>query len=245
MAEQEIAKHTKKVVKLFGKSEHGWRHKLGEMALEIVTIVFAVSLSIWLHTLGEHRTEQQQVRTFLLGLRHDIGTDLDAIKQLNEYYHGYDANFDYLSKLDPRAAPDPDKFDIAYRQADGNYFFNPMVSRYQGFKSSGKLINIEQEALLEKILDLYERSTQAIKASETGWARNQNTFRAYLEQGLVGDNDIASRYQLIVAPKGKRLLRQQITFPQHYERYDAYAALGREIIQEIEHEYPEALADKK
>ncbi len=55
MAEQEIAKHTKNVVRLFGNSEHDWRHKLGEMALEIITIVFAVSLSIWLHSLGDHR----------------------------------------------------------------------------------------------------------------------------------------------------------------------------------------------
>ncbi|ELX11636.1 hypothetical protein Jab_1c02200 [Janthinobacterium sp. HH01] len=245
MAEQEIAKHTKKVVQLMGKSEHGWRHKLAEMGLEIVTIVFAVSLSIWLHSLGEHRHEQQQVRAFLLGVRHDIGSDLDMIKELNQAYHGYDANFDYLGKLDPRSAPDPQTFAAAYERADHNYYFNPLVSRYQGFKSSGKLGHIENEALLEKILALYERNTAAIKSSEAGWRNNQEIFRAYMENGMTGDGDIAERYRLITSPKGKRLLRKQITFPQLYDRYNDYAALGAEIIKEIEHEYPEAAQQKK
>ena len=76
MAEQEIAKHTKNVISLVSRNEHGWRHKLSEIGLEIVTIVFAVSLSIWLHGLGEHRHEQEQVRDFLLGLRHDLQSDI-------------------------------------------------------------------------------------------------------------------------------------------------------------------------
>lgn len=245
MAEQEIAKHTKNVMRLFGKSEHGWRHKLGEVVLEIVTIVFAVTLSIWLHSLGEHRHEQEQVRTFLLGLRHDIGSDLESIKQLKAAYHSYDANFEYLGKLDPRSAPDSEKFETAYRLADSNFFFNPLVSRYQGFKSSGNLTHIEQEALLEKILNLYENAGAQIKMSEHGWGGNQDRFRTYMEDGMAGDGDLMERYRLVVAQKGKRLLRRQITFPQLYERYDAYAALGAEIIQEIEREYPEAGLEKK
>lgn len=245
MAEQEIAKHTKKVVRLFDKNEHGWRHKLGEMALEIFTIVFAVSLSIWLHSLGEHHHEQQQVRTFLLGLRHDIGRDIVMIKDLNAAYHGYDANYAYLGKLDPRSPPDPEKFDAAYRAASDNFFFSPQISRYQGFKSSGKLIHIENQALLEKILNLYENAAQEIHASERGWNQAQGNFLAYLDNGLTGDDDRAERYRLIVAPRGKRLLRQQLTVPQLYRRHDAYAALGAEIIREIEREYPEASQEKK
>ncbi len=245
MAEQEIAKHTKKVVRLFGKSEHGWRHKLGEMALEIITIVFAVSLSIWLHSLGEHHHEQQQVRTFLLGLRHDIGSDIELIKELNQAYRGYDANFDYLAKLDPRSAPDPKTFTPAYQLADSNYFFNPLVSRYQGFKSSGKLGHIENEALLEKILNLYERSAAVIKSSENGWRSNQETYRAYIENGLTGEDDLAERYRLVTAPKGKRLLRKQIAYSQLYDRDNAYAAQGAELIKEIERAYPEAALEKK
>lgn len=245
MAEQEIAKHTKKVVQLMGKSEHGWRHKLGEMGLEIVTIVFAVSLSIWLHSLGEHRHEQQQVRAFLLGVRHDIGSDLDMIKELNQAYHAYDANFDYLGKLDPRSAPEPQAFEAAYQLADNNYFFNPLVSRYQGFKSSGKLGHIENEVLLDKILELYERHTAGIKSSEAGWRNNQDLYRAYIENGLTGEDSLAERYRLITAPKGKRLLRKRMTYPQLYDRYKDYAALGAEIIKEIEHEYPAAAQEKK
>ena len=245
MAEQEIAKHTKNVVSLFAKSEHGWQHKLREMALEIVTIVFAVSLSIWLHGLGEHRHEQEQVRSFLLGLRHDIGSDIELINAVAAADHGYDASFDYLRQLDPAAAPDPQKFDAAYQQADANFFFQPQLSRYQGFKSSGKLTNIEDEALLEKILNLYESSYARIRISEGGWIKSQNNFRDYLENGLDGDDSLAARYKLIVAPKGKRLLRQRAAAEQLYERYQQYAALGKEIILQIDQAYPGASGGEK
>jgi hypothetical protein len=244
MAEQEIAKHTKNVIRLFNKGEHGWRHKLGEVALEIFTIVFAISLSIWLHGLGEHRHEQQQVRTFLLGLRHDIGTDIRLIKDLDSAYRGFDANFKYLSELDPKAAPDGEKFAAAYDGAMSNFFFSALTSRYQGFKSSGKLTNIENEALLEKILSLYERAADEIKWSEGGWRRRQELYLAYLENGIDSDDSLARRYQLVAAPKGKRLLRQQAATAQLYERYASYATLGREIIQEIEKAYPAETRDK-
>lgn len=42
------------------------------MALELVTIVFAVTFRIWLHGLSERRHEQQQVKTFLVGLSTSI-----------------------------------------------------------------------------------------------------------------------------------------------------------------------------
>ncbi len=244
MAEQEIAKHTKNVIRLFGHGEHGWRHKLGEVALEIITIVFAVSLSIWLHGLGEHRHEQEQVRTFLLGLRHDIGSDIRLINSLDAAYRGFDANFKYLSELDPKAAPDAQKFAAAYDGAMSNFFFSALTSRYQGFKSAGKLTNIENEILLDKVLMLYERAAEEIKWSEGGWRRSQELYLAYLENGIDSDDSLARHYQLVVAPKGKRLLRQQIAAPQLYERYGSYAALGNEIIQEIEREYPAQTRDK-
>jgi len=242
VAEQEIAKHTKNVISLFSRREHGWRHKLGEIALEIITIVFAVSLSIWLHSLGEHHHEQEQVRTFLLGLRHDLQNDIDLIGDIEAFHHEADANFIWLSKLDPKAAPDKAQFQKAFDKAAGNFYFNALNSRYQGFKSSGKLSNIEDEALLDRLLNLYEHRTAQIKASEHGWTYNQETFSAYAENALDSDDDVARRYSLITAPKGKRLLLRQVTYPQLYERYDTYRAEAKEIIKQIDRLYPEAAA---
>jgi len=247
VAEQEIAKHTKNIIGLFGRDQHpqashGWRHKLSEVLLEIVTIVFAVSLSIWLHSLGEHRHEQEQVRNFLLGLRHDLKSDINALGQIQAFYHQSDSNFSYLSQLDAHAAPEAEKFEQAYLRADANLFFNPLTSRYQGFKSSGKLGNIEDEKLMEKLLDLYENRVTQIRFSENGWSGRQNTYRAYLENELDGDDSVARHYRLATAPKGRRLLRQQIAPQQLYERYAAYAAEAADIVKAIEQAYPAYLA---
>ncbi len=56
MAEEEIAKHTKKVYKVWASKEHTWQHKVKEFFIEIAIIVFAVSISIWFHNMSEKAT---------------------------------------------------------------------------------------------------------------------------------------------------------------------------------------------
>jgi len=239
VAEQEIAKHTKNVISLVSRNEHGWRHKLSEVGMEIVTIVFAVSLSIWLHGWGEHRHEQEQVRDFLLGLRSDLKGDLENIAEVEAYDHKLDANYAYLIQLDPAAAPDPDKFPQAYDLTWSNIFFTPSTSRYEGFKSAGRLGNIENEALTSKMLELYEGDTKHIHYSETAWGHNQLVYQDYMEKAQEdGDESMARHYRLLTSLPVKRLLKHQVAQAQLYQRYDTYAKRAREIIEEIEHEYP-------
>jgi hypothetical protein len=239
VAEQEIAKHTKNVISLVSRNEHGWRHKLSEAGLEIITIMFAVSLSIWLHGLGEHHHEQEQVRDFLLGLRHDLQSDLENIAEVEAYDHKLDANFAYLGKLDPAAAPDPDKFPQAYDLTWSNIFFTPSTSRYEGFKSAGRLGNIENDALTAKMLELYESDIKHIQYSETAWSHNQRVYHDYLEKAQEdGDESMARHYRLLTSLPVKRLLKHQVSQAQLYQRYETYAKRAREIIQDIEREYP-------
>ena len=46
-----------------------------------------------------------------------------------------------------------------------------LVGRYEGFKSSGKLTNIENDALLEKITALYDYDIPKANMSSGGWRR--------------------------------------------------------------------------
>ena len=106
MAELEVAKHGKNVIHLIGKKEHKLADKLREIALEIAIIVFAVSMSIWLHGLSEHHHKQQEVRSFLLGLKGDLARDADKLAEMKTAYREFDANHAYLAGLDPAASPD-------------------------------------------------------------------------------------------------------------------------------------------
>lgn len=242
MAELEVAKHGKNIIQMAAKQEHSLSHKLREMTLEIVTIFFAVSLSIWLHGMSEHYHEQKQVRSFLLGLKGDLQDDVAALTNISVLYHGFDSNLHYLATLDPKALPDVAKFDAAYLKADANVFFKPASSRYEGFRLSGKLTNIEDEKLLSDIIALYQDKYAVIQISQGGWSDRQQKLRAYLDDVLDGDST-AQHYKAMTAPKGKRLLNGLIANPQLYERFDDYVERARRIIKAIDTAYPGAKLD--
>jgi hypothetical protein len=81
MAEQEVAKHVKKVYKIWHRSDLGFWHKAKEFLIEVVIIVFAVTLSIWLHDRSEHKHKQEEVREFLSGLKSDLQSDLKEMSE--------------------------------------------------------------------------------------------------------------------------------------------------------------------
>lgn len=234
MAELEVAKHGKNVVRMAASKEHGLAHKLKEIALEIAIIVFAVSISIWFHSLSEHRHEQKQVKAFLLGLKSDLSRDVEELNGLAKSYRRFDANYAYLAGLDPKAAPEGDKFQKAFDMANVNDFFLPINSRFEGFKSAGKLTNIEDEELLNDILTLYEWKHREVNLSESGWGGNHGKLRRYLDSALEQGDSIEQRYRAMTTPNGKRLLRNMATYPQLYDRYAAAIELSNKIIKRID-----------
>jgi hypothetical protein len=243
MAELEVAKHGKKVIHLMAKSEHGLAHRIREIALEIAIIVFAVSMSIWLHGLSEHHHQQQEVRSFLLGLKGDLARDIKTLDNIQAGYRGFDANHAYLASLDPNKQPDWEKFKSVYALSNGNWYFQPIRSRYDGFLMSGKLTNIEDEKLLASILALYQTLLPDIQNSESGWARRQQKLRDYRDEQLEGD-DPQSLFRVTTTPKGKRLLRDMSTDGQVYGRYQHYIRLSKEIIKTIDTAYPDQAGAK-
>lgn len=237
MADQEIARHTKQVLHLASSKEHkGW-HKLGEMGLEMITIVFAVTLSMWLHSWGEHRHEQKQVKAFLLGLKTDLQSDIKQTEDVLKEQHKFDKVYAYLAALPPDGKPD-EKFDVAYDLVDSNAFLVPQVSRYEGFKQSGKLTNIEDAALLEKIITLYQYDLPKIRLAKNSWDHNHDRLTNYLDTKLVDADTPALRYQALTSPRGKRLAGMTQSYPQLYERHDTLVRHAQEIIAEIDKAYP-------
>lgn len=234
MAELEVAKHGKNVVTMAASKEHGLAHKLKEIALEIAIIVFAVSISIWFHSMSEHRHEQKQVQVFLLGLKADLSRDIKQLAWLDEAYRASDDGFRYLAALDSKGSPDAEKFERAYEMTFSNRFFGPVTSRFEGFKSSGKLINIEDQELLNDIMTLYQENHRAIAYSERGWSNNHDKLRNYLDVALESGDSIEQRYRALNTVNGKRLLRNAATYKQVYERYAATAKLSEKIIQRID-----------
>lgn len=243
MAELEVAKHGKNVIELMARKEHGLGHRIREIAIEIAIIVFAVSMSIWLHGLSEHHHQQQEVRSFLLGLKGDLEGDVTQLTKIMKGYRGFDANYAYLASLDPDKQPEWEKFNEAYGISDANWYFIPNKSRYDGFQMSGRLTNIENEKLLATILSLYQIDLPQLQTSEGGWTTRQHKLRDYREEQLEGDDE-RSLFRVTTTPKGKRLLRQMSSSPQLYERYQRYVDRSREIIKTIDASYPDQAGAK-
>ncbi|MET0855937.1 MAG: DUF6090 family protein [Telluria sp.] len=241
MADQEIAKHTKSMWRIM-TAEHGFWHKVREMLLEIVIIVFAVSLSIWLHSVGEHRHEQKQVQTFLLGLKRDIQSDISQTNEVVAFHRASDQRYAYLAALDPLAPPDSEKFDAAYGFINSNNFLVPRLGRYEGFKSSGKLTNIENDALLEKIVNLYQYDLPKAALSSGGWMGNHKKLQEYAETATAEDESLAARYKMITSASGKRHIARMSTHEQLYTRHQRLIEAGNAIIKDIDQAYPEQAA---
>lgn len=238
MAFQEIADHTKNVIDIVADKEHDKWHKLKEIGLEIAIIVFAVSLSIWFHSIGEHRHEQQQVRSFLLGLKRDLRADINQLYIIQNQDNQIEEKLKYLAGLNVAGEVKQEAFDQAFAMIGKKSQFNPQNSRYEGFTSSGKLITIENNILLERLTKLYQSYLPQVKQSEAEWMQRQNRLQDFLENDFSGNDDFKHHLALITSRKGQHLTDRAVDRTELLERYRQYIELGTMIIKDIDAAYP-------
>lgn len=156
MAEQEVVKHTKLVYKIWNSKEHGFWHKFKEFIIEILIIVFAVSLSIWLHERSEHAHQQKEVKVFLLGLKGDLQQDIKEMQSDRESFVGSLAAFKYVTSIKVNEILNVDSVEKHGPKIINATMLVPNNGRFEGFKSAGKLGFIENELLQSEIMDLYQ-----------------------------------------------------------------------------------------
>jgi hypothetical protein len=238
MAEQEVIKHTKKIVTALGDKHSPFWHKLKDFVLEIFIIVFAVSISIWFHNWSEHRNEQKVTRTFLLGLRDDIQADISETKDILKTYKEFGLLYTFLSNLDPTKTPNRDSLKLALSYITSNTFLRAHKSRFDGFLSAGKIMTIEDDSLTQNILKYYEEVLPALKSSEDRWIGQNNLLNAYLVDNAKDLQSDMSKFQVLVTPKGKYLTNSLIPWTQLLERYQAVITEGNKIISAINGMYP-------
>jgi hypothetical protein len=165
--QEEVAKHTEKIYKTIKNKEHGLGEKLKEVAIEIGIIVFAVTLSIWLHGWSDHRQEQKETREFLRGLKNDLAKDIREINENKAILIQVDSNFQFL-----RGINNDHRIDTASDHLITHYLdFSLVVThantgRYEGFKSGGKIGTIENDNLKQAILEYYQQTIPGLTDAE-------------------------------------------------------------------------------
>lgn len=237
MAELEVIKHTKKMHEIATDKKHTLVEKIKEIGLEIFIIVFAVSLSIWLHGWSEHRHEQEQVKKFLLGLKSDIQSDVDDSKTIIKQYQDFGKVYTSLSNLDKNKPYDQEVLKKQLAYINTNVYLRPKIYRFNGFVSSGRIGNIENDSLSLNILKFYQETLSEVNSSESGWLSNQKKLQTYLDENLVDPESTADNFRVLTTPKGKKLAKNLVPWNQIYERYNNLIKSGEVIIKQIDEEY--------
>lgn len=241
MAEQEVIKHTGKIYKAIKSKELSFWHKLKGFFIEIFIIVFAITLSIWFHNWSEHRSEQKQVKTFLLGLKHDLTEDISQTKFVISEFKMYDTLYTYISNFSRDKQPNKDSLAFAVSQLNSNVYLRPNKNRFNGFLTAGKINNIESDTLVSEILYYYQEALPQVQASEGGWGKVQNVLNDYLINNTKDLNDNMSYWETLSTSKGKYLAKRLVPWKQLYERYNNLIAKGQTIISLIDKEYQEEI----
>lgn len=231
--QEEVAKHTKKIYKAVTTPGHTFLEKLKEIAIEIFIIVFAVTLSIWLHSWSDHRHEQKEATEFLKGLKENITEDLKQIEENKQTTLRLDSNYIFIAKHaeDPKRDTSIDAA-IAHRLYYELRTTHPNSGRYEGFKSSGKMETIENDSLKQNILEYYQQTLPNLNSSED----IANSFQSRIMEMQINSKD-DGLHELIRTFKFRALMSFGTqNLEENIRHYNETAALAKKIITEIDSE---------
>lgn len=232
---EDITKHTIKIVKSVRNPTTTLRKKIAEVLTEILIITFAVSLAQFLERQRENDVKQREVTEFLSGLKVDLENDVSQAREVKSIYGDFSKAYTYLSNVPNSTKYDTDSLNMYVNQISNNAIFKPNLSRFEGFKSSGKLEEITDKKLLQDILTFYEQTAPSLNLSQESWVglQHQLSNLAIVNQ-ITYKNGTNNNYQFISQPQAHNLCKRLIPWSQLYERYDAIINLGQTIVQEID-----------
>jgi hypothetical protein len=237
MAEDEIIKHTRAAYKAWRDPNKSWQHKIKDVLLEIVIIVFAVSLSIWLHNWSEGLKDRKEEKEFLSGLKKDLQSDTAEMGRDRQSYVNCLNGYRYYRRVSYGEALNPDSL----KQYNSIFFsitlLIPNVSRFEGLKGSGKLDIIEDKELLNHILDLYQEEIPHVNFLNQYYNESRTTAVSnYITSHvLLNDKDsITNILEMLRQPEMHVYILNGESAVQNIAAYNACIAKSVQVMGEID-----------
>lgn len=241
MAELEVVKHTKKAYSIFYKDSSAIK-KLKEFLLEIAIIVFAVTITIWFHDMAEHRHQQKEVKEFLIGLKSDLSNDLAEMKADRAAYMFQGSAFRFFSSMNADTTGVTDSL-TKYTGVIFSYVsLQENNGRFEGFKSSGKIGNIEDKKLQNDILDMYTELIPALLNTTRIYNAQKDRLIVFVEQHARIDKTQKTLLlsETMRSDQAKIISSALASFPAEViRRYDVCIARTNEIVKAIDGLYQE------
>lgn len=153
--EDEIIKNSGQIFRKL-KENDGIFGKIRSIVGEVLVIGFAVSFSIWINQWAEHRKEQQDVQDFFQTLKDELDSDWQEMERCRLEVESADSSNTLLLSLDEKSLDSIKRNNISME-----FNSTPIIRRahsagYEGFKTSGHLVHIEDAALRRDIMNYYE-----------------------------------------------------------------------------------------
>jgi hypothetical protein len=229
--QDEIIKHTKKIYSEMNNKKHSFKEKSKDILSEILIIVFAVTLSIWLHSWSEERHQQKEAQIFLIGLKEDLQNDISNLEDTKKTFHKTQQQVLFNLHLTPKKI---DSIKANHQQINsGTNIINTVVNngRYEGFKSSGKINTIENQNIRNMILSYYQQTIPQIAHVEESYEKLTSRYIDLLMNGKE-DEDINTA---LLKQKTKIILSGIDNFTKYSQKsYVNAIKQAREIIKEID-----------
>ncbi|MCD0467183.1 DUF6090 family protein [Flavobacterium sp. ENC] len=194
--EEELRKHLHNVTAAEKYQKKSLLEKVKHFVSEIIIIVFAVTLSISLHSWSEERHQQQEVAEFLADLKEDLTEEKVNQQHYTKEVQNATEMFVNLLHMDEKYIDslDKNKHDIVIHLDLLIHKFNR--GNYEGFKSSGKIGFIKNRKLKKQILLFYEgRIPLTIEA--------ENSYNHKIE--ILSDyaTNTRNKKEMFLAPRSK------------------------------------------
>ena len=230
--EDEISKHTKKAYHEIKNPEHSFWEKAKEILIEILIIVFAVTVSIWLHGWDEHHQQQKEVKEFLLDLKGDLQQDIQSITATKDSVTKKNKSYYDFLEIGNNLKDTADRKSLSYSFSTGIITTKISNGDYEGFKSSGKIGYIENKKLKKAILKYYQESAPSTLELEKA---NTEQILKIIDYVIDKNNAGIGLFQ------DKKLLLMLNFYLQESEsiisQYNDAVQQAKEIINEINKEY--------
>jgi len=131
MSSHEVIKHSRKIFGAVKNKNTGLSHKFGEIFIEILIIVFAISLSLFLERWREKSQDHQLEKNFLIGLKGDLQADLKEMQNTSVRAVSMTEGAKYFLKPEKQISWSPDSIKFYAGKLFHNVYFFPNANRYE------------------------------------------------------------------------------------------------------------------
>jgi len=237
MAEQEVIKHTKKVFGLWQTKNPIW-HKVSEFLIEIVIIVFAITVSIYFHDISELKHQRHETKEFLLGLKQDLKTDIEEMNQDKSSFMQSQKAFTYITSRKLNESLKPDTIRYYYGWIFNTTGLVPNSGRFEGFKSSGKIGTIENKELQNNIMDLYQENIPNLINSTNFYTSKKQSLFQYVALNKKRITDSTTNLATVLSSDAAYNICVSLLFVDEIlDRYDTCINKMNMIITDINKQY--------